>query len=272
MKNKLKILAVNLVTTIRMVGIFALAPIYLLYGGAALGLTNISCFLTDFIDGKMARKLNASTFFGSLYDGLADKAFLAANFAIICSITPIALIPVGLELGIMGVQYAKYKKNLNVQSNIIGKAKMWVAGVAMTLSNFLIDVESLQFLGHNIISKISSVSNSSLVGTTLIPVIMAEVATLISYIMECFKQEKVKENKDHQVNDQSLDMPQEDEKSKTVERTLENIAYEKEQIRNKQEELLTYKKMLFDPDFYAEHKNEQGLKLLREKMKLSNVK
>ena len=40
----------------RMVGILLLTPIYLLYGGVALGLTNMACFLTDALDGQLARR------------------------------------------------------------------------------------------------------------------------------------------------------------------------------------------------------------------------
>ena len=86
MKNKKNIILVNAITSLRVLGIFFLFPIYLSYGALGLALTNIFCFLTDFIDGKMARKLDASTFFGSFFDGFSDKAFVAMNFLILATI------------------------------------------------------------------------------------------------------------------------------------------------------------------------------------------
>lgn len=251
MKNKKEIIITNLVTSIRMVGILLLTPIYLLYGGVALGLTNMACFLTDALDGQLARRLNASTFFGSFYDGLSDKMFLATNLAILCTITPWAILPIGLELGIMGVQYNKYKKNLKVKSNLFGKAKMWVAGVSVVLSNLLIDASKLQFLGDHLISKITQFSDANIVKGALLPVVMAETLTLASYIFE-----SVKENSLPCIN--------------AREEKLSEIAPAQNE-EGKQDFLkdsdMTLQEMLFSHEFYEAHKNDGGLRLLRERAK-----
>ena len=75
MKKVGAIVVVNLLTTVRIIGVICLLPIYLRYGGVAAALLSIACYFTDFIDGLIARKCHASTFFGSTYDGVADKMF-----------------------------------------------------------------------------------------------------------------------------------------------------------------------------------------------------
>ncbi len=239
MKNKKNIILTNIVTSLRVLGIFFLIPIYLTFGGLGLGIANIICFLTDFVDGKMARSLDASTFFGSLYDGFSDKVFVIMNFLILASITPWALVPLAFELGIAGSQYLKFKNNLNVKSNMIGKIKMWVIGLFVIIANLLLSKEQLTFLGNSLLSKIASLNNQDIVNICLGPLIFSEVLTLTSYILEFVKGEKnEKENKE------------------VVEEKKE-----KEEI----EEDYTLKEMLFDHDFYVRHQDESALKLLRKR-------
>ena len=242
MKKKLQFILINAITSIRMLGVVLLLPIYFSYGGVALGLTNIACFLTDFADGKLARKFHLSTFFGSLYDGLADKSFLIINMIILLTISPYAIIPILLELGIAGLQTYKYKKNYNVKSNIIGKAKMWVAGICVVLSNFLVDIDKLTFLGHSMIDKLSKISDSNLVLASLAPYIIADIATFISY----FKEIKVAKN-------------QKESKIEEILKEREEIQKEKEKIQKQKEELISMKEFLFSPEYYDEHKDDRNL-------------
>ncbi|MCK4499660.1 CDP-alcohol phosphatidyltransferase family protein [Candidatus Babeliales bacterium] len=50
--------------------------------------------VTDFLDGFLARKFNAETQFGALFDPVADKIFLVSSFAAIVFSSPIPLVPV----------------------------------------------------------------------------------------------------------------------------------------------------------------------------------
>lgn len=81
----------NFFTALRAVGIICLIPVFKIYGGVATALLSSCCFATDFIDGILARKLKSSTFFGSLFDGISDKAFLIVNMLLLMSITPLAI-------------------------------------------------------------------------------------------------------------------------------------------------------------------------------------
>ena len=107
----------NFFTALRAAGIVCLIPVFKIYGGLATALLSAGCFATDFIDGILARKLKSSTFFGSLFDAISDKAFLIVNMILLISITPLAIVPILAELGIAAVQSLKYQSNMNVQSN-----------------------------------------------------------------------------------------------------------------------------------------------------------
>ena len=267
MKKKLQFALINAITSVRMAGIFLLIPIYLSYGGVALGLTNIACFLTDFADGKLARKFHLSTFFGSLYDGLADKSFLIVNMAILLSLSPYAAIPIALELGIAGLQAYKYKHNYNVQSNIIGKAKMWVAGISVVLCNLLIDADKLTFLGNSIISKLAGMGNKNIILATLTPFIVADVATFISYFKEMKDEDKLRNDQQKnkietnvEVKDEKDEKDEKEEKREEILKEREKIEKEKQEILEKKEELISIKEALFSPTFYDEHKDDREFK------------
>ena len=243
MKNWLKFGVTNFFTALRAAGIICLIPVFKLYGGMAAALLSAGCFATDFIDGMLARKLKSSTFFGSLFDGISDKTFLIVNMILLMSITPLAIVPIILELGIAGVQSLKYQHNLNVQSNIFGKVKMWVAGLTITVTYLLTDPTFINYLGSSLATKIVDLGDLKVFGITLAPLVLSELLTLGSYIKE-FKDET-----------------KEEKEVKEEIKVTEN--------KQRQEELEAYiadmdlKDMLFNHDFYENFKNEGNLKLIR---------
>lgn len=164
-KTKIKFLITNFITLLRVIGIFALIPIYISYGGTTTFILSSLCFLTDFIDGYLARTLNSSTFFGSLFDALSDKAFLIINMILLMSISPYAIILVIFELTIAFIQSIKYSIGLNIKSNMHGKIKMWIAGIVISLTYLLTDY----------------ISNYELL---LIPLYISEIITIVSYLLE----------------------------------------------------------------------------------------
>ena len=85
MTNIPALIIVNLLTTIRILGVIVLVPVYLIYGSGYTALLAMGCYFTDFLDGIIARKFHASTFFGSAYDVLADKLFTCANLLVLLS-------------------------------------------------------------------------------------------------------------------------------------------------------------------------------------------
>ena len=262
MEKWLKFGITNFFTALRAAGIFCMIPVFKAYGGLATALLSVGCFITDFIDGKLARGLKSSTFFGSLFDGISDKAFLIVNFILLLSITPLAIIPILAELGIAGVQSLKYESNLNVQSNIIGKVKMWVAGITMGAVYLLVDPTFLNYLGADLATKISSMDKNALFGAVLTPLVLNEIATLGSYIKEFVDGQKEQEK---EIPEESKEekSEKEDVLVKEEEPTTENTHSLKNSEVEKYMENLSVKDMLFDHDFYEQHKDDGNLKLLR---------
>ena len=250
MNKWLKFGITNFFTALRVAGIICLIPVFKLYGGAATAMLSAGCFATDFIDGTLARKLKSSTFFGSLFDGISDKAFLIVNMLLLMSITPLAIIPIIAELGIAGVQSLKYQNNMNVQSNIFGKVKMWVAGITVTLAYLLVDPTFINYLGADIASKIAGLGDIKLFGAVLSPLVLSELLTLGSYVKELLdgknKEEVLDEEKETVVKETKKE--KEEEKREELEETLENM---------------DLKDMLFDHEFYEKFKDEGNLKLIR---------
>ena len=120
----LKLIFINILTFIRILGTIILVPIYNIFGGAWASLLSMVCYMTDSVDGILARKWNVSTFFGALFDGVADKLFTLVNFIVLVLITPYASIPILLEISIVFILFIKFVLKQNIQSNIIGKLKV----------------------------------------------------------------------------------------------------------------------------------------------------
>lgn len=180
----LKLLIINMLTFIRVIGIVVLVAIYNKFGGYVAGVVSMICYLTDSIDGILARKWHASTFFGALFDGVADKLFTIVNFIVLYLITPYALIPIIIEFLIVILQTFKYSRNLNVQSNIVGKFKVWVLAFSVVLTFMMSDVSQLTILPITFRNYILGLSPNVLYLVLLIPAIIMELFTLISYALE----------------------------------------------------------------------------------------
>lgn len=236
-KKWLKFGMTNCVTLLRVIGIFALLPVFKIYGGLATFLLSSACFATDFIDGLMARKLSASTFFGSLFDALSDKLFLVVNMILLASITPFAIIPIILELSIATISAIKYNAGLNIQSNMFGKIKMWVAGITISLSYLLVDKEFLNYLGADIVNKISKFDENYIFGAVIMPLVLSEIITLSSYIYSY--------NKDL---DESKNIKEENNEEKKIEKEINNTSF---------------KEILFEHEYYEKYKDYGNLKLVR---------
>ena len=154
-------------------------------------------------------------------------------------ITPYALIPIIFELLVVLVQFLKFTKKLNVQSNIIGKSKVWILAICVVLTFLVSDINNISFLSLEIREKILSIPNGTLYFWLLIPAIIMELLTLISYIVEVFAKKKIKILN---VSEKELKMPELIGKN-----IWENFKY-----------------IWLNPDFYEEHKNDTNLKDLRK--------
>lgn len=238
-KKKFNFLITNFVTLLRVIGIFALIPVYKIYGGFTTFMLSASCFLTDCIDGLMARELKSSTFFGSLFDALSDKAFLVINMILLMKISPLAIIPIIFELGIAYVQSVKYNKGMNIKSNMLGKVKMWVAGIVISLSYLLVDKTFLNYLGTSLAIKMNELNEIKLFSVLFIPLVLSEILTLGSYVKEYSDENK-------KMTPEFIKTKEEEEKK--VEEEISNVSF---------------KKIMFEHEYYEKYKDYGNLKLVR---------
>lgn len=109
---------ISIPITVGTVAFDGLFPLVLAIGGAFA--------LTDFFDGKIARKRNAQTWLGEKLDPVCDKvmATLLTIPLIFCGM-PYLAATLGLEAAIGGINILANKKGCEPKSNIMGKIKMW---------------------------------------------------------------------------------------------------------------------------------------------------
>jgi len=235
----LKIGIVNFLTLLRLIGTIILIPLYKTFGGKVAGMISFFCYFTDSIDGILARKWKVSTFFGALFDGFADKLFTIINFILLYLITPYALVPIVIEILIVVVQMIKFSCNLNIQSNIVGKAKVWFLALSVVLTFLVSDISNIRYLSLNFRNWILSIPSNILYLYLLLPAIIMETLTLFSYMIEiCYpKNIEIITTK-----------PKKSEKSKL---TFEE---RKEYIKN----------VWLCPEFYEKHKDDTNLRDLKK--------
>lgn len=260
--SKKDILLVNSVTASRFFASFLIIPIFKTLGGIYASLFSMIFLFTDFIDGQMARKLKASTFFGAAFDGLTDKIFGIICLLILMKINPLVFsIPLLLECGILFEQNKKRKKGLNIQSNMTGKIKTWFLSLSLIGSFLAVDLlnipEFTTYIKNFSVDKIASIKQTLSLLSINLPTYIAQILTYKSYN---------KEINDVQTEEFAQNTPSlEIDENPTIK--LEEIAIEKEQLRD---ELTNLEKMkilqekLFDPEYYHQNKDVPIRKLTKE--------
>lgn len=248
MKNN-KLLLVNLITSLRLVGAFLLIPIFLNAGPVATGLSFLAFMGTDWIDGFLARKFHVSTFLGAILDGLVDKAFAGISLVLLATLIPQMLLPLLLEIAILLYGIRSIKKGNSAGSSLIGKLKVWIMAFCVTLGFLASDYTTLQtalnFINAPALDP-KRVANILNLSTNI--AITAEAATLTSYVAR-----DLTESRQKRVSYESL--------KEQLNRQKEELLYLKEHMISKEEVM----KKLIDPNYYTEHKNDDILKLLLRK-------
>lgn len=249
---------VNLITGIRTIGTFAIIPIYMKTGATTTALCSSAFFLTDMLDGALARSWHVQSFFGSLLDGLSDKAYAISCMALLAHANPIYLLPIGLELSILKINYSSMQRGNNVKSSILGKIKTGILALTMVDGFFLLQPEELKNILNNLnITSFDTLLNqkpSVLSNIAITPLIISELIVIGDYIAKSKKQDKAKlENKD-------ISSIQK-EKARLIE-TKETLAIQKLQLKSRQEIIHD----LFDTEFYLTNKDGGIKKLLYKKV------
>ncbi len=247
---------VNLITTVRSLGTIAIIPIFTNCGAASTGLAAMGFFLTDFIDGFLARKLHVESFFGSLLDAVSDKAFGIVCLILLSTLNPIFLAIIGLELGIFAINYNNAQNNKNVKSSKAGKAKTLLLAGTVVGSFFCYATptikEILNYVNISTFNTLLELNPDILSSILAIPTIGASLYVAKDYATKGKKEEQVEEP--------------------TI--TLEEIDKQRQELIQQKKEIEEAKELksreellhdLFDTNFYLEHKDDKIKSLLYKK-------
>ena len=193
--------------------------------------------LTDYFDGKSARKHNSTSEYGKLLDQIADKVFsgmLGINLSILNPLFLIVLLGEGI-ISSINLLYKSNNPNLNIKSTQIGKIKEWPLFSTLGLG-FLSSLNPIL----NIITKIMIVITFSL-----------QLITAGSYIKQNDKEIKnLRKNKEI-LGTNSLDVNFEKENKEEKKIITKN---------NKIEELKKYKQELVNNSISEENNKVLELK------------
>lgn len=226
----LKLVLINTITIIRLIGAFILPFIYQKYGASIVSIIIILLFLTDTIDGFLARHLHASTFFGSILDGASDKILNAISFIILGLNYNIMFTPIVIEIAILYTMYSTYRYGGNVQSSFTGKVKTAIVDAVVVLSFLLISLPAFNINSEFINYLIRNTESYIYVFGFIM--IVADMIALSDYTQK---------NKEARNNPKAMEIKYEEKNKKPFK---------------------LIKKQLFDTDYYLKHKNESIMKQL----------
>ena len=152
----LKLATVNAFTIARLMGAIALPFIYNYKDIPTCALWTICLFLTDAVDGFLARKLKISTFFGCAMDALSDKLLNTISFVLLGITYNIMILPLFMELCILAIIYNTYRQGGNIKSSIIGKIKTVILDFCVIASFLLLGLPKFNITNKNIYSLITN--------------------------------------------------------------------------------------------------------------------
>ena len=181
MSEKNKIITVNTITFTRIIGIFfipfAVYNFKTFYVALFIGIL----WLTDTIDGILARKWDVSTLLGAILDVFADKLLEIAVLSYLSTLKKMMIIPLMLELLTLITNFVFGALGANVKSSKYGKIKTVIVGFLTAIA---------------VLSTISSINILSvIIYVLIITTIIFEVITLTDYIIKNTKHLKEKNNK-----------------------------------------------------------------------------
>ena len=222
-----ELIFVNLITLTRLLGAFALPFIYTFKGASVCAIVTIILFLTDAIDGFLARTLKISTFLGSSLDALSDKLLNAISFIILGIEYNIMIPPLILEISILLTNYSTYRFGGNVQSSIIGKVKTIVLDVFVIFSFILLSL--------NVINTNNKIINYFIDNTTTYINIFGCIITIACIVALL---DYMKKNKQTRENPKLTHVKFQKRKRKTFKEVMRDAIDTKYYIKHKDEAIM----------------------------------
>ncbi len=225
-----EIFIVNLITLIRLIGAFTLPFIYHHSGPSVVSFYIILLFLTDAVDGFLARTLKVSTFFGSFMDAFSDKLLNTISFIILGLEYNIMFAPLIIEISILYTSYSTYRYGGNVKTSMIGKLKTIILDVLVISSFILLSLP-------NIVNKPIIVIN--LIEKTNIIIHIFALVIIIFCLLTLY--DYMNKNKIARKNPKCIEIKNEQRNRKPIKMIISH---------------------LFDTEYYKKHKNKSIMKQL----------
>lgn len=195
MKNKSSVIIVNSVTMTRVIGTFILPFVSQNMSPARLIIYIGLLLLTDAVDGLLARRLKASTVFGSILDATADKFLGIACLGVLAGKFPIMLCPIVTETIITIINTRGAVGGSTTDSSTLGKIKTWVLGLSIVLGFATVYINDI-INGINSTTKIGQILITFLedmaTNPDMIMAIIASITVGAGIIVSCDYQIKVK--------------------------------------------------------------------------------
>lgn len=163
---------VNLITTIRFAYTLILPILRARISDLSFIINIIVLFLTDSIDGILARKYKVQTMYGSLMDTIADKTLCIVLMLLLIPKMNIVIAMLIGEILIACINIFAIMQGKKTKSSLIGKTKMWVISITIVLSYMYY----FNIIGYNIAFISVCIT------------IIAQVVAMIDYINSLRKQ------------------------------------------------------------------------------------
>lgn len=122
---------VNFITTSRLIGAIILICLLKNITMSTFFIWMFILYLTDLIDGFLARHYHVETFYGSLMDTLADKTLNICLIIPLLQRTSLISIVLILEVIIMLTNIIGKIKGKKISTEYIGKIKMWFVALSI---------------------------------------------------------------------------------------------------------------------------------------------
>ena len=163
--------------------------------------------LTDFLDGRSARKHNSSSEFGSLLDAATDKAYTTLLGISLSVLNPAFLLNIAGEISIIltNLIYKTKHEEIEMKSTKLGKIKQWPLSMTLILGILSILYPSL----------------TTLTNITIIATFATQIATIISYIES--NDEQIKELKQEEKTNNTITTDKELENDLTRQKRKEEL-------------------------------------------------
>ncbi len=179
----LRVFTPNFFTVFRLIASIIIVMLYIAFGVKSFAVIlplYIFAAVSDYLDGKLARKYNIITNFGKCFDIIADKALVLAIFMIASHAGSIhlafAFAILFREFAVSGLREVLATENIKIPASNLGK---WKTGFQMTLCGFVIGIYTpwaLAFLNWTVI--LAFVPKY----ITEITLILAIISTVLTYI------------------------------------------------------------------------------------------